>query len=179
MIPLLVGTCGFPWMLPSTGGWKRFLGREVVRRHYPKYCTCNSFQISISHFDMTTFMSHHNCELLDLCIGQWLSWNGQGVGAALEELVGPDAELWELGVVVTEPGAVPRTGSWSSWGTAWIKWNVHRPIRYFSIVQLTLTLCKANKALKMDEKRWLKDCFPSGKVYFQGYVGFREGISVL
>ena len=35
---------------------------------------------------------------------------GQGVGAALEELAGPDAELWELGVVVTEPGAVPRTG---------------------------------------------------------------------
>ena len=31
------------------------------------------------------------------------------MGAALEELAGPDAELWELGVVVTEPGAVPRT----------------------------------------------------------------------
>lgn len=31
----------------------------------------------------------------------------QGAGATLEDLAGPDAELWELGVVVTEPGAAP------------------------------------------------------------------------
>eukprot|EP00913_Durusdinium_trenchii_P029766 g27893.t2 len=31
----------------------------------------------------------------------------EGAGATLEDLAGPDAELWELGVVVTEPGAAP------------------------------------------------------------------------
>ena len=34
---------------------------------------------------------------------------GQGLGATLEELAGPDAELWELGVIVTEPGAAAWT----------------------------------------------------------------------
>lgn len=33
----------------------------------------------------------------------------QGLGAILEQLAGPDAELWELGVVVTEPGAATWT----------------------------------------------------------------------
>ncbi|CAK9019957.1 unnamed protein product [Durusdinium trenchii] len=32
----------------------------------------------------------------------------EGAGATLEDLAGPDAELWELGVVVTEPGAAPQ-----------------------------------------------------------------------
>lgn len=100
------------------------------------------------------------------------------MGAALEELVGPDAELWELGVVVTEPGAVPRTGSLQLMkGMNQMKRTSSHTV--FFNCSLALTLCKANKALKMDEKRWLKDCFPSGKAYFQGYVGFREGISVL
>ena len=109
-------------------------------------------------------------ELLDLCIGQWLSWNGQGVGAALEELVGPDAELWELGVVVTEPGAVPRTGSWSSWGTAWIKWNVHRPIRYFSIVHWLLHSVKLIKPWKWMKKDGWKTAFLLGRPIFRAML---------
>ena len=31
-----------------------------------------------------------------------------GTGAALEDLAGPDAELWELGVISTQPGAPPQ-----------------------------------------------------------------------
>ena len=41
------------------------------------------------------------------------------------------------------------------------------PYGIFSIVRWLLHSVKLIKPLKMDEKRWLKDCFPSGKAYFQ------------
>jgi len=47
----------------------------------------------------------------------------QGLGATLEELAGPDAELWELGVVVTEPGAAAWTRIFSFCLHPKYQWN--------------------------------------------------------
>lgn len=55
----------------------------------------------------------------------------QGLGATLEQLAGPDAELWELGVVVTEPGAA----TWTEFvELQFFSLYYHRHLRYPAII---------------------------------------------
>ena len=63
----------------------------------------SNFHVSFWH---TTFMSHHNCELLDLCIGQWLSWIWAGCGRSFGRIGW--SRCWTLGTGCSGHGA------WSS-----------------------------------------------------------------
>lgn len=60
----------------------------------------------VTRWDMRLPMDASIYRALEEMLGK--SAGDEGLGATLEELAGPDAELWELGVVVTEPGAAPQ-----------------------------------------------------------------------
>lgn len=60
----------------------------------------------VTRWDMRLPMDASIYRALEEMLGK--SAGDEGLGATLEELAGPDAELWELGVIVTEPGAAPQ-----------------------------------------------------------------------